>query len=111
MNKETQNDAIIDTILNYIYLNKKNSFTFYELDKELAEVMKNNGINYEIYGGLIPNVLFALVTAGRFKIEKDSFIYIDNNAKVNPEQKEYLISIKEKHQRKYKKKIKKNNNF
>ena len=96
MDNEIKKDFIIDdVILNYIY-NKKDEFTFEQLDNEFSSFLEKNGIDYEIYSSIIPNALFSLVSAGRFKIEKDKFICIDKNARLDPEQKAHLISIKEK---------------
>ena len=101
MNNEQKKDFIIDDIiLNYIY-NKEKDFTFEDLDNELAAFLEKNGVDYKIYSSIIPNAIVGLVSAGRFKIEKDKFICLDKNVRLSAEQKEHLIQIKEKAENKY----------
>lgn len=76
-------------ILNYIY-SKKEDFTFYGIDEELSE----NVHDYRNYSDFLPNTMLALVSVGRFKIEKNYLFVCENrNAVLNDEQLDVLLDL------------------
>ena len=90
MNRESNKNKVVE-ILNYIY-NKKEDFTFYGIDEELSE----NVSGYQSYSDFLPNTMVALVSIGRFKIEKNLlFVCEDRNAVLNDEQIDVLLDLNE----------------